>query len=105
LPLKKDNERVLKWNLILFQIDPLKASFHIPLHRYFAVFLRQAVKSQGFTLQELLPDNDFLTRMMQHPLRVQVNYLLFVVYFIERVNFTERFMKRTVVFKYKHKTF
>ncbi len=55
-----------------FQIDPLKASFHIPLHRYYAVFLRQAVKAQGFALRELLPDNDMLTLMMQHPLRVQV---------------------------------
>ena len=55
-----------------FQNDPYKASFHIPLHRYFAVFVRQVVKCQGFTLQELLPDNEMLTLMMQHPLRVQV---------------------------------
>ena len=56
----------------IFQNDPYKASFHIPLHRYFAVFVRQVVKCQGFTLQELLPDNEMLTLMMQHPLRVQV---------------------------------
>ncbi len=60
------------FRLFAFQIDPLKASFHIPLHRYYAVFLRQAVKAQGFALRELLPDNDMLTLMMQHPLRVQV---------------------------------
>eukprot|EP00094_Tigriopus_californicus_P009370 TCALIF_09035-PA protein Name:"Similar to Ubr3 E3 ubiquitin-protein ligase UBR3 (Mus musculus)" AED:0.13 eAED:0.13 QI:208/0.88/0.8/1/0.88/0.9/10/0/606 len=52
--------------------DSNKASFHIPLHRYFAIFLRQVVKYQGFTLQELLPDTEMLTKMMEHPLRVQV---------------------------------
>ncbi len=56
----------------LLQIDPLKASFHIPLHRYYAVFLRQAVKAQDFPLRQLLPDSRMLTLMMQHPLRVQV---------------------------------
>ncbi len=55
-------------------IDPLKASFHLPLHRYYAVFLRQAVKAQGFPLRQLLPDSRMLTLMMQHPLRVQTAF-------------------------------
>ena len=58
-----------------FQMDTRKASFHIPLHRYFSVFLRQAVKAQNFTLKQLLPDPEFLTLLMQHPLRVQVSAL------------------------------
>ena len=28
------------------QVDRLKVSFHLPLHRYFSVFVRQAVKLQ-----------------------------------------------------------
>ena len=58
--------------IFFFQIDEFKASFHIPLHRYFAVFLRQAVKNQGFTLKDLLPDPVMLALMMLHPLKVQV---------------------------------
>ena len=34
----------------------------------------QAVKSQGFSLSELLPDTSTLHLMMMHPLRVQVNF-------------------------------
>ena len=48
-----------------------QASFHIPLHRYYAVFLRQAVKYQGLALRDLVPDTETLMLMMQHPLRVQ----------------------------------
>ena len=55
-----------------FQTDPQKASFHLPLHRYFSVFLRQAVKYQGFTLKELLPEPFMLSLLMMHPLRIQV---------------------------------
>ena len=55
-----------------FQLDPKRASFHLPLHRYFSVFVRQAVMAQDFTLEQLLPDTEFLTLLMQHPLRVQV---------------------------------
>ena len=56
----------------LFQSHPDKASFHIPLHRYFSIFLRQAIKYQGFTLKELLPEQDMLKLLAAHPLRVQV---------------------------------
>ena len=53
-------------------MHPDKASFHLPLHRYFSVFLRQAIKYQGFTLKELLPDQETLKLLAMHPLRVQV---------------------------------
>ena len=56
----------------MFQIDPQKVSFHLPLHRYFSVFLRQAVKHQGFSLKELLPHPYMISLLMMHPLRVQV---------------------------------
>ena len=36
----------------------------------------QAVKHQGFTLSELLPDTNVLHLMMMHPLRVQVSKFL-----------------------------
>ena len=62
-----------KHNPFTFQTDPQKASFHLPLHRYFSVFLRQAVKYQGFTLKELLPEPFMLSLLMMHPLRIQVS--------------------------------
>ena len=34
------------------QSDDKKFSFHYPLHRYFSVFLRQAIKYQGFAPNE-----------------------------------------------------
>ena len=64
------------------QLDDKKASFHLPLHRYFSVFLRHAVKYHGFGLDELLPDTDMLTLMMQHPLRVQVGKLVKFIKFV-----------------------
>ncbi|XP_015603280.1 E3 ubiquitin-protein ligase Ubr3 isoform X2 [Cephus cinctus] len=54
--------------------DSLQVSFHLPLHRYFAVFLCRAVRLQGATLHELLPPTDMLHLMMMHPLRVQVAF-------------------------------
>uniref|UniRef100_A0A0C9QRP8 E3 ubiquitin-protein ligase n=1 Tax=Fopius arisanus TaxID=64838 RepID=A0A0C9QRP8_9HYME len=54
--------------------DVLHVSFHIPLHRYFAVFMCQAVRQQGITLQELLPPTDMLHLLMMHPLRIQVAF-------------------------------
>ncbi|XP_043272202.1 E3 ubiquitin-protein ligase Ubr3 isoform X3 [Venturia canescens] len=54
--------------------DVLHVSFHIPLHRYFAVFMCQAVRQQGVTLEELLPPKDMLHLLMMHPLRVQVAF-------------------------------
>lgn len=53
-------------------------SFHLPLHRYFAVFMCQAVRQQGATLNDLLPPTDMLHLLMMHPLRVQVsNFFIF----------------------------
>nr|CAD7573224.1 unnamed protein product [Timema californicum] len=52
--------------------DSMQVSFHLPLHRYFSVFMCQAIKQQGLSLQEILPPRDVLTLIMMHPLRVQV---------------------------------
>ena len=57
---------------VLFQPNPMQVSFHLPLHRYFAVFVSQAVKNQGHDLAELLPSNDFLQMALIHPLQLQV---------------------------------
>ncbi|XP_011496807.1 PREDICTED: E3 ubiquitin-protein ligase UBR3 [Ceratosolen solmsi marchali] len=54
--------------------DSLQVSFHLPLHRYYAVFLCQAVRQQGATLNDLLPPTDMLHLLMMHPLRVQVAF-------------------------------
>nr|CAD7445183.1 unnamed protein product [Timema bartmani] len=51
--------------------DSMQVSFHLPLHRYFSVFMCQAIKHQGLSLQEILPPRDVLTLIMMHPLRVQ----------------------------------
>ncbi|KAK9883214.1 hypothetical protein WA026_001405 [Henosepilachna vigintioctopunctata] len=53
--------------------DVLQVSFHLPLHRYLAVFLCQAVAKQGITLDEVLPSSETLKLLMMHPLRVQVS--------------------------------
>ncbi|KAF2879439.1 hypothetical protein ILUMI_26719 [Ignelater luminosus] len=55
--------------------DSVQVSFHLPLHRYLAVFLCQAVAKQGLTLNEILPHSDTLHLLMMHPLRVQVSKL------------------------------
>ena len=55
-------------------MDEQKVSFHYPLHRYFSVFLRQAVEYQGFALNELLPDPRTLSLLMQHPLSCQTAF-------------------------------
>ncbi|XP_026827990.1 E3 ubiquitin-protein ligase Ubr3 isoform X2 [Ooceraea biroi] len=54
--------------------DPTVVSFHLPLHRYFAVFMCQAIRQQGAMLSELLPPSDMLQLLMMHPLRVQVAF-------------------------------
>lgn len=54
--------------------DSVQVSFHLPLHRYLAVFLCQAVAKQGLTLNEILPQADTLHLLMMHPLRVQVAF-------------------------------
>ncbi|CAH1116050.1 unnamed protein product [Phaedon cochleariae] len=55
--------------------DSLQVSFHLPLHRYLAVFICQAVSKQGIKINEVLPSNDsFINLLMMHPLRVQVAF-------------------------------
>ncbi|XP_045478273.1 E3 ubiquitin-protein ligase Ubr3 isoform X3 [Harmonia axyridis] len=54
--------------------DDLQVSFHLPLHRYLAVFLCTAVSKQGITLDEVLPSSETLKLLMMHPLRVQVAF-------------------------------
>ncbi|XP_071446964.1 E3 ubiquitin-protein ligase Ubr3 isoform X2 [Hetaerina americana] len=54
--------------------DSFQVSFHLPLHRYFSVFMCQAIKQQGVTLKDVHPGIDTLHHMMMHPLRVQVAF-------------------------------
>ncbi|XP_072747592.1 E3 ubiquitin-protein ligase Ubr3 isoform X3 [Anoplolepis gracilipes] len=54
--------------------DSLQVSFHLPLHRYLAVFMCQAIRQQEATLRKLLPPTDMLHLLMMHPLRVQVAF-------------------------------
>lgn len=65
---------------IVFQNDSLQVSFHLPLHRYLAVFMCQAIRQQGVTLRELLPPTDMLHLLMMHPLRVQVSAHSYIFY-------------------------
>ena len=69
-----------RWfELIKFKQDdtpnPYQATFHLPLHRYFSVFVRHAVEHQGLNLAELLPDNEEQIKLLlAHPLQIQVNF-------------------------------
>ncbi|XP_060521351.1 E3 ubiquitin-protein ligase Ubr3 [Cylas formicarius] len=55
--------------------DGMQVSFHLPLHRYLAVFLCQGVAKQGLRVEEILPSSDaMLTLLIMHPLRVQVAF-------------------------------
>ncbi|XP_025832184.1 E3 ubiquitin-protein ligase Ubr3 isoform X1 [Agrilus planipennis] len=69
---------LLKWlGAIRFTspyVNDSQVSFHLPLHRYFAVFLCQAIAKQGMTLDEILPSSATLRLLMMHPLRVQVAF-------------------------------
>lgn len=91
---------------IFFQIDSLQVSFHLPLHRYLAVFLCQAVARQGISLSEVLPAQDyFLNLLMMHPLRVQVSNLYTYLgagysntYFLDRSIFIWEYFKLSLLF-------
>ncbi|KAI5107182.1 E3 ubiquitin-protein ligase UBR3 isoform X4 [Silurus meridionalis] len=50
---------------------PNQITFHLPLHRYYAMFLSKAVKCQGLDLDSLLPDQEMLMKIMVHPLQIQ----------------------------------
>ncbi|XP_038076588.1 E3 ubiquitin-protein ligase UBR3-like isoform X3 [Patiria miniata] len=49
-------------------LDPYQVSFHIPLLRYYALFLSQAVTKQGLAIS---PQKDFLKSLMNFPLQIQ----------------------------------
>ncbi|XP_035378865.1 E3 ubiquitin-protein ligase ubr3 isoform X1 [Electrophorus electricus] len=50
---------------------PNQVTFHLPLHRYYAMFLSKAVKCQALDLDSLLPDQEMLMKIMVHPLQIQ----------------------------------
>ncbi|CAH1395459.1 unnamed protein product [Nezara viridula] len=55
-------------------VENYQVSFHLPLHRYLAVFMCQAVNHQERSLQDVLPPTKILQLIMVHPLRVQVAF-------------------------------
>ncbi|OTF78885.1 E3 ubiquitin-protein ligase UBR3-like protein, partial [Euroglyphus maynei] len=66
-----------KWlDLISFDInliDTDRCTFHLPLHRYYSVFLNHAVAKQDANLHELLPNNgEELKNFMAHPLQTLI---------------------------------
>ena len=76
------NQMVLKLKKILsmfFQPYPYQVTFHLPLHRYFSLFLSNAMRNQGMGLDELLPPADKLKMLMMHPLQIQVGTPLFLL--------------------------
>ena len=55
--------------------NPLHCTFHIPLHRYYSIFLRNGVAFQGLPLAELLPANEEQIKLLlAHPLQIQINF-------------------------------
>uniref|UniRef100_A0A8C7NG24 E3 ubiquitin-protein ligase n=1 Tax=Oncorhynchus mykiss TaxID=8022 RepID=A0A8C7NG24_ONCMY len=52
---------------------PNQVTFHLPLHRYYAMFLSKAVKCQGLDLDSLLPHQEMLMKIMVHPLQIQAS--------------------------------
>uniref|UniRef100_A0A8C5ULR0 E3 ubiquitin-protein ligase n=1 Tax=Malurus cyaneus samueli TaxID=2593467 RepID=A0A8C5ULR0_9PASS len=52
---------------------PNQVTFHLPLHRYFAMFLSKAVKCQELDLDTILPDQEMLMKLMIHPLQIQAS--------------------------------
>ncbi|XP_054716089.1 E3 ubiquitin-protein ligase ubr3-like [Uloborus diversus] len=72
-------ETILEWfDSISFtkpsSINPFQVSFHLPLHRCFVSFLGQAVRHQGGSLDDLLPDENVLKLLIMHPLQAQVAF-------------------------------
>ncbi|XP_053554395.1 LOW QUALITY PROTEIN: E3 ubiquitin-protein ligase UBR3 [Bombina bombina] len=51
--------------------SPNQVTFHLPLHRYYAMFLSKAVKCQEIDLDSILPDQEMLMKLMVHPLLIQ----------------------------------
>jgi hypothetical protein len=71
---------LIRWfDLIQFTANetpnPFQCTFHLPLHRYYSVFVRHAVENQQLSLSELLPDNEeHIKLLLAHPLQIQVNF-------------------------------
>lgn len=74
-------QRAMKWlrkwlYLISFDInliDTDRCTFHLPLHRYYSVFLNHAVANQDANLNELLPtDGEELKNFLAHPLQTLI---------------------------------
>lgn len=52
-----------------------QATFHIPLHRYYAIFLHHATSVQGIPLSDLLPSSEIKLRLyLAHPLQVLISF-------------------------------
>lgn len=52
-----------------------QATFHIPLHRYYAIFLHHGVQHQGLSLNELLPTSEAKLQLyLAHPLQVLTGF-------------------------------
>lgn len=72
-----------QWLDAVFESDCTEenqVSFHIPLHRYLATFICQAVNVQHLPLDEVLPQRDLMSIML-HPLRIQVCGILLLICF------------------------
>lgn len=52
--------------------NPYQLTFHLPLHRYLAMFIMVAIKSHDADLMSLLPEESLLKQIMMHPLQIQV---------------------------------
>lgn len=61
-------------------MDALQVSFHIPLHRYLAVFINQIVRYQGESLENTLPSIEMLKNLMIHPLKIQVIIFKLIIF-------------------------
>ncbi|XP_048246065.1 E3 ubiquitin-protein ligase UBR3-like [Haliotis rufescens] len=52
--------------------NPYHLTFHLPLHRYLAVFMMQAVLHQGVVLTDILPEDALVKKIVVHVLQIQV---------------------------------
>ncbi|RUS70818.1 hypothetical protein EGW08_021418, partial [Elysia chlorotica] len=52
--------------------NPYQLTFHLPMHRYLAMFIMIAIKSHDADLISLLPEESLLKQIMMHPLQIQV---------------------------------
>ncbi|XP_053391088.1 E3 ubiquitin-protein ligase UBR3-like [Mercenaria mercenaria] len=54
------------------QPNPLQLTFHLPLHRYLATFMVQAVQHQKQDLTSVVPPERMLKSLLTHLLQIQV---------------------------------